>query len=87
MQNIKVIIKVKTRGTKKAQARVRVLIVAFLKGKIGTQQKASELYGITLNAVQKFWRAYKLEGSRGIAPKKNVVYVVVRKSMVNNHLK
>lgn len=73
MQKGKAIIKTKKRGTKEAQARVRVLVVAFLKGKKGTQQTASELYGVTLNAVQKIWRAYKLQGSRGIAPKKRGV--------------
>lgn len=73
MRNEKVIIKSKKRGTKEAQARVRVLVVAFLKNKKGTQQTASELYGISLNAVQKIWRAYKLQGSRGILPKKRGV--------------
>jgi transposase len=73
MRKEKVIAKQKKRGTKDSQGRVRILVAAFLKNKKGTQQKASELFGVTLNAVQKIWRAYKLQGSRGIAPKKRGV--------------
>lgn len=72
MQNKKPI-KQKQRGSKDAQSKVRLLVVSFLKKKEGTQQKASELYGITLNGVQKIWRAYKIQGARGIAPKKRGV--------------
>jgi transposase len=65
--------KVKKRGNKEAQAKVRLLVVDFLKRKKGTQQKCSEFYGITLNAVQKIWRKYKDNGTRGILPKKRGV--------------
>ena len=65
--------KIKRRGNKDAQAKVRLLVVDFLKKKKGTQQKCSEFYGITLNAVQKIWRKYKDNGARGILPKKRGV--------------
>ena len=60
--------KIKRRGNKDAQAKVRLLVIDFLKKKKGTQQKCSALYGITLNAVQKIWRKYKEKGTRGILP-------------------
>lgn len=62
--------KIKRRGNKDAQEKVRLLVIDFLKKKKGTQQKCSELYGITLNAVQKIWRKYKENGTRGILAKK-----------------
>lgn len=65
--------KIKRRGSKDAQAKVRLLVIDFLRKKKGTQQKCSELYGITLNAVQKIWRKYKDRGTRGILPKKRGV--------------
>jgi hypothetical protein len=51
--------KTKQRGSIDAQAKVRLLVIDFLKNKKGTQQKCSELYGLTLNGVQKIWRKYK----------------------------
>jgi transposase len=72
MQN-KNVAKVNRRGSKDAQAKVRTLVVSFLKKKQGTQQKAADLYGLTLNGVQKIWRVYKLKGSRGLEPKKRGV--------------
>lgn len=65
--------KIKRRGNKEAQAKVRLLVIDFLRKKKGTQQKCSELYGITLNAVQKIWRKYKDNGTRGILPQKRGV--------------
>lgn len=62
--------KIKRRGNKDAQAKVRLLVVDFLKKKKGSQQQCSTLYGITLNGVQKIWRRYKENGSRGLASKK-----------------
>lgn len=62
--------KPKPRGTKDAQEKVRQLVVSFLRNKKGTQQKAADLFGITLNGVQKIWKAYKVKGLRGIASKK-----------------
>ena len=65
--------KIKRRGNKDAQAKVRILVIDFLKKKKGTQQKCSELYGLTLNGVQKIWRKYKEQGTIGILPKKRGV--------------
>lgn len=65
--------KIKRRGNKDAQAKVRLLVIDFLKKKKGTQKKCAELYGITLNGVQKIWRNYKEKGMRGILPKKRGV--------------
>lgn len=65
--------KTKQRGSTDAQAKVRLLVTDFLKNKKGTQQKCSELYGITLNGAQKIWRKYKDYGKRGILPKKRGV--------------
>ena len=58
------------RGTKDAQEKVRLLIIDYLKNKKGTQKKAGELFGITLNGVQKIWRRYKDKGKRGLISKK-----------------
>lgn len=66
-------LKTKQRGSIDAQAKVRLLVIDFLKNKKGTQQKCSELYGLTLNGVQKIWRKYKDSGKRGILPKKRGV--------------
>ena len=65
--------KIKRRGNKDAQAKVRILVIDFLIKKKGTQQKCSELYGLTLNGVQKIWRKYKEQGTIGILPKKRGV--------------
>ncbi len=51
--------KIKLRGNKESQEKVRLLVIDFLKKNKGTQKKSAELYGITLNAVQKIWRKYK----------------------------
>ncbi len=61
------------RGSKAAQEKVRELVIDFLKKKKGTQQQAAELYGLSLNGVQRIWRRYKENGYRGLASKKRGV--------------
>jgi transposase len=63
----------KSRGSKDAQEKVRQLIVIFLKSRQGTRKKAAELYGISLDGVQRIWKRYKLTGGRGILSKKRGV--------------
>ena len=65
--------KARKRGSQDAQEKVRILVIDFLKKKKGTQQKAADLLGLTLNGVQKIWRKYKEYGIRGIASKKRGV--------------
>jgi transposase len=65
--------KTKHRGSKDAQAKVRLLVIDYLKKKEGTQQKCSELFGLTLNGVQKIWYKYKEHGKQGILAKKRGV--------------
>ena len=72
MQNEKQV-KAKKRGSQEAQERVRLLVIDFLKKKKGSQQKAADLFGLTLNGVQKIWRKYKEYGMRGITSKKRGV--------------
>lgn len=62
-----------TRGSQSSQERVRLLVVDFLKKKKGTQQQAADLYGLTLNGVQKIWKRYKDKGLRGLNAKKRGV--------------
>ena len=61
------------RGSQESQERVRMLVIDFLKKEKGTQQKAADLFGLTLNGVQKIWRKYKEYGIRGITSKKRGV--------------
>lgn len=61
------------RGNKAAQEKARQLVTDFLKKKKGTQKQASELFGLSLNGVQRIWRRYKEQGYRGIASKKRGV--------------
>jgi hypothetical protein len=42
------------RGAKVAQEKVRHLVIDFLKKKKGTQRKAAELFGLSLNGVQRY---------------------------------
>jgi len=70
---IKETIHLKKRGNKESQEKVRILVIDFLNKKMGTQQQASLLYGITLNGVQKIWRRYKNSGKRGLTSKKRGV--------------
>ncbi len=62
-----------TRGSQSSQERVRLLVVYFLKKGKGTQQQAADLYGLTLNGVQKIWKRYKDKGFRGLNAKKRGV--------------
>lgn len=61
------------RGNKAAQEKARELVIDFLKKKKGTQQQAAELFGLSLNGVQRIWRRYKENGYRGLASKKRGV--------------
>lgn len=61
------------RGGKAAQEKVRELVIDFLKKKKGTQKQAAELYGLSLNGVQRIWKRYKEKGLRGLASKKRGV--------------
>ena len=61
------------RGGKEAQEKVRQLVIDFLKKKKGTQKQASELFGLSLNGVQRIWKRYKENGQRGLASKKRGV--------------
>jgi hypothetical protein len=60
------------RGAKVAQEKVRHLVIDFLKKKKGTQRKAAELFGLSLNGVQRIW---------------SVVYKVVKKLQASNRLR
>ena len=61
------------RGGKVAQEKVRQLAIDFLKKKKGTQNQAAELFGLSLNGVQRIWKRYKEKGYRGLASKKRGV--------------
>ncbi len=61
------------RGSKDAQEKVRLLVVDFLKKKKGTQSKAAELFGLSLDGVHKIWKRYKEKGLRNISSKKRGV--------------
>lgn len=60
-----------------AQAAIRIKVVDFLKYKktdrTCTQQRAAEIFGISLSSVKKTCRIYKKEGKRGIKEKKRGV--------------
>lgn len=61
------------RGNKAAQEKVRQLVIGFLKKKKGTQKQAGELFGLSLNGVQRIWRRYKEKGYRGLSSRKRGV--------------
>jgi transposase len=63
----------KKRGSKSSQERIRLLVVDYINTKKGTQQKAANLYGLTLNGVQKIWRRYRSGGKRSLQSKKRGV--------------
>lgn len=63
------------RGNKEAQERIRMLVVDYLKHKKGSQQKAADIFSLTLNGVQKIWKRYKESGRRGLLSKKRGVRV------------
>lgn len=62
-----------SRGPKAAQEKVRHLVVDFLKKKKGTQKKAAELFGLSLDGVHRIWKRYKTDGRRGLQSKKRGV--------------
>lgn len=59
--------------TASAQATIREQVVEFLKKRRGTQQLASEIFGLSQSGIEKIWRKYKLDGKRGITEKKRGV--------------
>ena len=59
--------------TASAQAAIREQVVDFLKKKRGTQNQASEIFGLSQSGVEKIWRNYNTEGKRGISEKKRGV--------------
>lgn len=59
--------------TASAQATIREQAVEYLKKKKGTQQQASEIFGLSRSGIEKIWRKYKIEGKRGIIEKKRGV--------------
>jgi transposase len=59
--------------TASAQATIREQAVEYLKKKKGTQQQASEIFGLSRSGIEKIWRKYKAEGKRGIIEKKRGV--------------
>lgn len=59
--------------TASAQATIREQAVEYLKRKKGTQQQASEIFGLSRSGIEKIWRKYKTEGKRGISEKKRGV--------------
>lgn len=61
------------RGGKEEQEKIRQLVVDFLKKRKGTQKQAAELFGLSLNGVQRIWRRYKEKGYRGLTSKKRGV--------------
>lgn len=61
------------RGSISSQERIRHLVVDFIKKQKGTRQQAADLYGVTLNGVQKIWKRYKEKGKRGLLSKKRGV--------------
>jgi transposase len=56
-----------------AQASIREQAVEYLKKKKGTQQQASEIFGLSRSGIEKIWRKYKTEGKCGISEKKRGV--------------
>lgn len=61
------------RKNKQAQEETRIRTVDYLKKQRGTQQQASEIFGITQRAVNKIWGIYKRYGKKGLYSKKRGV--------------
>lgn len=61
------------RGSKEAQEKVRLLVVAFLQKQEGSQSQAARLYGLSLGGVHKIWARYKQKGKRGLSSRKRGV--------------
>ena len=53
-----------------AQEAIRLRIASFLKSKQGTQQKAAEIFQVSLAAVKKIWKQYKEGGQKALWAKK-----------------
>lgn len=63
----------KKRKNQHAQEENRYQIAAYLKNKKGTQQEASEVFGISLKTVSNVWKAYKKGGKKALKSKKRGV--------------
>ncbi len=64
---------IKKRGTKDSQETKRLLVVSYLKSKIGTHQEAADLFQLSKSAVDKIWTRYNQKGRRGLISKKRGV--------------
>ncbi len=60
----------KKRRSAEEEAGVRHQVMQYLKKKMGSQQQASEIFGLSVNGVHKIWKRYKEGGIRNIAQKK-----------------
>lgn len=65
--------KVKKRKNKDAQEETRFRVAEYLRKKLGTQQQASEIFGITERAVNKIWAQYKVGGKKALYASKRGV--------------
>lgn len=63
----------KERGSAGVQEAVRQKVVSYLKKELGTQQQASEIFGLSIRSVNRIWARYKDGGSRSLASKKRGV--------------
>lgn len=63
----------KKRRSSDTQAEMRQQVIQYLKKKLGSQQAAAEVFGLSLNGVHKIWKRYKEGGLRNIAQKKRGV--------------
>jgi transposase len=53
-----------------AQEAIRLRIAAFLKDKRGTQRQAADIFQVSLGAVEKVWKHYRLGGEKSLLTKK-----------------
>lgn len=65
--------KTKKRRSAEVQAEVRHQVIQYLKKKMGSQQQASEVFGLSHNGVHKIWKRYREGGIRNIAQKRRGV--------------
>lgn len=63
----------KRRRSSGTQAEIRHQVIEYLKKKMGSQQRAAEVFGLSLNGVHKIWKRYKEGGLRNIVQKKRGV--------------
>jgi len=61
------------RGSKEVQEATRLKVCSYLKKKLGTQNEASEIFGLSIRSVNRIWAKYKTKGSRGLQSKKRGV--------------